>query len=191
LNSRFPRYQQLFEEAELETGIDWRLLAAIAYQESHWDAKAVSPTGVRGLMMLTERTAGMMDVADRHDARESIFGGARYFEGVLRKIPERIPVEDRLWLAVAAYNIGFGHVEDARIITQTQGGNPDDWEAVRERLPLLADEGWYTRVERGFARGSVPVIYVDNIRRYYALLQWMAGTEILSSRPPPQSTREG
>ena len=191
LNSRFPRYQQLFEEAEFETGIDWRLLAAIAYQESHWNDKAVSPTGVRGLMMLTERTAAMMDVADRKDARESIFGGARYFEGVLRKIPERIPADDRLWLAVAAYNIGFGHVEDARILTQTQGGNPDDWEQVRERLPLLADENWYTRVERGFARGSVPVIYVDNVRRYYALLQWMAGTEILTGRRQTQSTSEG
>ena len=133
----------------------------------------------------------MMDVADRKDARESIFGGARYFEGVLRKIPKRIPADDRLWLAVAAYNIGFGHVEDACILTQTQGGNPDDWEQVRERLPLLADENWYTRVERGFARGSVPVIYVDNVRRYYALLQWMAGTEILTGRRQTQSTSEG
>jgi membrane-bound lytic murein transglycosylase F len=191
LNSRFPRYQQHFEEAELETGIDWRLLAAIAYQESHWNEEAVSPTGVRGLMMLTERTATMMDVADRNDARESILGGARYFEGVLRKIPQRIAAEDRLWLAVAAYNIGFGHVEDARIITQTQGGNPDSWQEVRERLPLLADESWYTSVERGFARGSVPVIYVDNVRRYYALLQWMAGTEILTSRRQRPSSSEG
>lgn len=189
LNSRFPRYQQLFEEAALETGIDWRLLAAIAYQESHWDEEAVSPTGVRGLMMLTEHTARMMNVTDRADARESILGGARYFKRVLKKIPERIPEEDRTWLAVAAYNVGFGHVEDARIITEIQGASPDSWDAVRERLPLLADERWYPRVRRGFARGSVPVTYVDNVRRYYALLQWMAGTEILSDRPRPKSHR--
>jgi membrane-bound lytic murein transglycosylase F len=187
LNTRFPQYENLFVEAELETGIDWRLLAAISYQESHWSSDAVSPTGVRGLMMLTEKTAKTVTVRDRRDPRESILGGARYFSLVLEKIPERIPEEDRIWMAVAAYNIGFGHLEDARIITQMQGGNPDNWEEVRERLPLLSDESWYKRVQRGFARGSVPVTYVDNVRRYFGLLQWMAGTEILSERPRPKA----
>jgi membrane-bound lytic murein transglycosylase F len=102
---------------------------------------------------------------------------------VQQKIPERSPAEDRIWMAVAAYNVGFGHLEDARVITQMQCGDTDSWEEVRERLPLLSDERWHKRVERGFARGSVPVTYVDNIRRYYALLQWMAGTEILSDQP--------
>jgi membrane-bound lytic murein transglycosylase F len=86
-----------------------------------------------------------------------------------------------MWLALAAYNIGFGHVEDARIITEMQGGNPDSWDEVRIRLPLLSNEDWHSRVERGFARGAVPVEYVDNVRRYYTLLQWMAGTEILTA----------
>jgi membrane-bound lytic murein transglycosylase F len=171
----------VFEQAERETGIDWRLLAAISYQESHWDSDAVSPTGVRGLMMLTELTADMMDVADRTDPHASILGGARYFRSVLRKIPERIPADDRQWLAVAAYNIGFGHVEDARIITEMQGGDPDSWEEVRARLPLLSNEDWHSRVERGFARGAVPVEYVDNVQRYYTLLRWTAGTQILTA----------
>ena len=140
----------------------------------------MSPTGVRGLMMLTELTAEMMDVADRRDPNASILGGARYFENVLKKIPERIPGDDRMWLALAAYNIGFGHVEDARIITEMQGGNPDSWDEVRIRLPLLSNEDWHTRVERGFARGTEPVVYVDNVRRYYTLLRWTAGTEILA-----------
>ena len=183
LSSRFPQYQATFEQAGRETGIDWRLLAAIAYQESHWDSQAVSPTGVRGLMMLTQRTARMMDVADRRDPHASILGGARYFENVLKKIPERIPDEDRTWLALAAYNIGFGHVEDARIITEMQGGNPDSWDEVRMRLPLLSNEDWHSRVERGFARGGEPVVYVDNVRRYYTLLRWTAGTELLAGAP--------
>jgi membrane-bound lytic murein transglycosylase F len=55
-----------------------------------------------------------------------------------------------MWLALAAYNIGFGHVEDARIITEMQGGNPDSWDEVRMRLPLLSNEDWHSRVERGF-----------------------------------------
>ena len=80
-----------------------------------------------------------------------IKGGARYFRRVLRKIPARIATQDRLWLAIAAYNIGFGHLEDARILTQMQGGNPDEWEQVRERLPLLSEEKWHKRVPRGYA----------------------------------------
>lgn len=182
LDSRFPQLQNVFLQAQIETGVDWKLLAAIAYQESHWNPGAVSPTGVRGVMMLTERTAQMMDVDDRNDARESILGGARYFQRVLKKLPERIPAQDRLWLAVAAYNIGFGHVEDARIITQIKGGNPDRWEDVRANLPLLSDEKWYKRVRRGYARGDVPVIYVDNVRRYLAMLEWMGGIETLSEQ---------
>lgn len=187
LKTRLPQFRGMFERAGRETGIDWRLLAAMSYQESHWDPDAVSPTGVRGLMMLTQQTAGMMGV-NRTDPLESILGGARYFMRVRGKIPERIPEEDRQWLAVAAYNIGFGHVEDARIITEIQGGDVDSWADVRERLPLLANEAWHSRVKRGFARGDVPVQYVENVRRYYALLQWMTDPQILSDDSLPRHT---
>jgi membrane-bound lytic murein transglycosylase F len=181
--TRLPLYRKHFRDAELATGIDWRLLAAMAYQESHWNPDAVSPTGVRGMMMLTERTAEMMQVADRGDARASIIGGARYFARVNRKVPGRIADPDRTWLAVAAYNIGFGHLEDARIITQIQGANPDSWDEVRERLPLLTEEQWFKRVQRGYAPGPQAVRYVDNVRRYYDILMWMDSRETLTSEP--------
>lgn len=171
--SRLPEYKSFFLRAAGETGVDWRLLAAMAYQESHWDPAAVSATGVRGMMMLTQGTARMMGVEDRTDALESIVGGASYLVRVTGKIPSRIAEPDRTWLALAAYNVGFGHLEDARIITEIQGGNPDSWGQVRERLPLLADPAWYERVSRGYARGWEPVRYVDNIRHYYEILQWM------------------
>jgi membrane-bound lytic murein transglycosylase F len=100
-------------------------------------------------------------------------GGARYFERVLRKVPKRIPDPDRSWLAVASYNLGFGHVEDARILTQSQGASPDNWQEVRQRLPLLSDEEWHRRVQRGYAPGQSAVAYVDNVRRYYEILMWM------------------
>jgi membrane-bound lytic murein transglycosylase F len=180
-NTRLPQYREYFHEAELATGVDWRLLAAMAYQESHWNPDAVSPTGVRGMMMLTEHTAAMMNVEDRDDPRGSIVGGARYFTRITRKVPERIAEPDRTWLAVAAYNVGFGHLEDARILTQFQGANPDTWIEVRERLPLLSDEKWYKRVERGYAPGSQAVTYVDNVRRYYEILMWMERRENLTS----------
>ncbi len=184
-NSRLPKYRDDFLAAEHATGIDWRLLAAMAYQESHWNPAAVSPTGVRGIMMLTEHTADMLDIDDRNDARASIMGGARYFARVQRKVPARIPEPDRSWLAVAAYNLGYGHVEDARILTQTQGANPDSWEQVRERLPLLTDEQWYRRVQRGYAPGGQAVTYVDNIRRYYEILMWMESRETLTQQTAP------
>jgi membrane-bound lytic murein transglycosylase F len=183
LQSRLPSYRHLFEEAELETGIDWRLLAAISYQESHWNPKAVSPTGVRGLMMLTQHTADMMGVEDRDEPRDSVMGGAHYFAKVIGKIPERIPETDRTWLAVAAYNLGFGHVEDSRIITQIRGGDADNWDDVSASLPLLADEKWHKRVQRGYARGSVAVQYVANVRLYFEMLQWMVAREFLSDEP--------
>lgn len=171
--SRLPEYRAFFIRAAGESDVDWRLLAAMAYQESHWNPDAVSSTGVRGMMMLTRGTAQMMGVEDRTDAQESILGGASYLIRVTEKIPSRIAEPDRIWLALAAYNVGFGHLEDARIITEIQGGDPDSWEQVRERLPLLADPDWYQRVSYGYARGWEPVRYVDNIRRYYEILQWM------------------
>ena len=149
----------------------------MAYQESHWDADAVSPTGVKGVMMLTTKTAGMLGVDDRTDPEQSIHGGAEYFVRVTKKVPDRIGEPDRTWFALAAYNVGYGHLEDARIITEIQGGNPDAWSEVRERLPLLAEQKWFERVARGYARGYEPMTYVDNVRRYYDILRWMTADE--------------
>ncbi len=175
--SRLPEYKAYFLAASERTDVDWRLLAAMAYQESHWNAAAVSPTGVKGIMMLTTRTAGMLGIEDRTDPEQSIRGGAEYFVRVTKKVPERIGEPDRTWLAIAAYNVGFGHLEDARIITEIQGGDPDSWQEVRERLPLLSEPKWFERVPRGYARGHEPMIYVDNVRRYYDILRWMTADD--------------
>jgi peptidoglycan lytic transglycosylase F len=192
VDTRLPRYRDFFVEAEHSTGIDWRLLAAIAYQESHWDPRATSPTGVRGMMMLTEHTAETMEVDNRLDPRSSILGGAHYFLRTRRKVPERIAEPDRSWLTVAAYNLGYGHVEDARILTQRQGGDPDRWDEVRQRLPLLSDREWYERLQRGFAPGQIAVDYVDNIRRYYEILMWLDSRETLTTQEfPPSPTPTG
>lgn len=171
---RLPQYRHWFREAATEVGVDWRLLAAIGYQESHWDPLAKSYTGVRGLMMLTEETARALKVADRLDPRASIFGGARYFVWVRNQIPKRILEPDRTWFTLAAYNVGVGHLEDARILTQMHGKNPDTWSDVREHLPLLTQSKWYKRVKRGYARGWEPVRFVDNIRGYMDILDWVA-----------------
>jgi membrane-bound lytic murein transglycosylase F len=170
IEQRLPRYREVFEEAGDASGIDWRLLAAMGYQESHWNADAVSPTGVRGIMMLTRATASEVGVKNRTDPTESILGGARYFAAIKARLPERITEPDRTWLALAAYNVGLGHLEDARVITQRRGGNPDKWLDVKASLPLLTQEKWYTQTRNGYARGREPVRYVDNVRTYYDIL---------------------
>ncbi len=187
VSERLPTYRSEFQAAAGRMGFDWRLLAALAYQESHWNPVAVSPTGVRGMMMLTRKTASMMGVADRVDPRQSILGGAAYLAHVRAKLPTRIPEPHRTWLAVAAYNIGFGHLEDARIITQAQGGNPDNWSDVRERLPLLSEPQWYERARRGYARGAVAALYAENVRRYFEILSWLTADELFTEeeRPTP------
>lgn len=172
LVQRLPPLISLFKEAAEQNDMDWQLLAAIGYQESHWNPKAVSPTGVRGLMMLTSATAKQMGIDDRTDTAQSISGGARYLRRVERKLPERIQEPDRTWMALAGYNVGFGHLEDARILTQRNGGDPDKWSDVKQHLPLLSQKKYYKSLKHGFARGKEPVHYVDNIRSYYDLLVW-------------------
>ncbi len=176
VRDRLPQFRAHFEQASQLTGIDWRLLAAIGYQESHWRAEAVSPTGVRGIMMLTQSTAQQMGISDRNDPQQSIDGGARYLRVVEKKIPERIQEPNRLWLTLAGYNVGFGHLEDARILTERDGASPDLWFEVKQRLPLLADKAHYQTVKYGFARGQEAVDYVDKIRNYYDLLVWFTTT---------------
>jgi len=169
---RLPKYQSYFEAAAKLSGYDWRLLAAIGYQESHWNPKATSPTGVRGIMMLTRATAKQLGIKNRLSPEKSILGGARYLKKVEKKIPKRIPPPDRTWMALAAYNVGFGHLEDARILTERKGKNPDKWTDVKKNLPELSKPKVYKTLKHGYARGQEPVNYVDNIRNFYDLLLW-------------------
>ena len=168
INNKLPKYQDVFEKYGED--IDWRLLAAISYQESHWNPRARSYTGVRGMMMLTLPTARQMGIKSRLDVEQSVRGGAKYFKRMIDKMPARIASPDRTWFALASYNIGFGHLNDARIITQRQGGDPDRWFDVKLRLPLLKQKKYYKKTKYGYARGDEPIRYVENIRRYYQTL---------------------
>jgi membrane-bound lytic murein transglycosylase F len=193
LAARLPQYRAWFEEASQQTGVDWRLLAAIGYQESKWDPEAQSAAGASGVMMLTSNTADALGVDDRSDAHESILAGARYFQEVRDKMPAHIPEPDRTWLAIAAYNVGYGHVEDARRLAQMRGKNPDSWQDVREQLPLLSDDTWLDRLKHGFARGAEPAQFVDRIQRFLKLLEWQPGNtaKVQSTVVNPDATWVG
>ncbi|GAA5194810.1 membrane-bound lytic murein transglycosylase MltF [Ferrimonas gelatinilytica] len=166
-----PRYQPLFER--YAGTLDWRKLAAVSYQESHWDPHARSPTGVRGLMMLTQSTAKRMGVQNRLDPEQSIRGGSAYLQQLITRLPTGISDDEAIWFALAAYNVGLGHLEDARVITQRQGFDPNSWRDVKRHLPLLRQRKFYERSRYGYARGDEAAHYVSNIRRYYETLQWL------------------
>lgn len=174
INTRLPKHEKLFKEVAKTYNVDWHLLAAIAYQESHWNAKAKSPTGVRGLMMLTLPTAKEMEVSDRLDPRQSLEGGVKYFLKTKSRIPKDITDPDRTLLALAAYNVGMGHLEDARVLTDRDNKNPDLWKDVKNYLPLLQQKKYFSTVRHGYARGHEPVAYVQNILRYKAMLEWLS-----------------
>ncbi len=171
VEKKLPKYRPIFEKYSQD--IDWRLLAAISYQESHWEPHARSHTGVRGMMMLTLPTAKQMGIKSRLDAEQSIRGGAKYFKQMFERMPDRVPHPDRLWFALASYNVGLGHLNDARKITKQQGGDPDRWVEVKDRLPLLKQKKFYKKTKYGYARGDEPIHYVENIRRYYDTLTWI------------------
>jgi len=173
IDERLPEFEELFKTTAAGYDLDWALLAAMSYQESHWQPSARSPTGVRGLMMLTQDTAQYLGVADRVDPGQSVDGGARYFKYLLNKIPERIPYPDNIWFALAAYNLGLQHLEHVRVITQKNGANPDSWNDVMKSLIKLSNENWQPSLQNEPVRWNEPVRYVGNIRKYRDILRWL------------------
>ncbi len=188
-NSVLPRYRHLFEEAASLTGIEWQLLAAMAYRESHWNPLATSYTKVRGMMMLTEDTADRMKVSNRLDARESIMAGARYLQLLKEQLPLRIDEPDRTWFALAAYNQGMGHLEDARILAQRHSLNADSWVDVQQVMPKLHNPVIAKTLKHGYARGGEAVVFVETVRLYHDMLKRISRDEYKQLLPPDYQIR--
>jgi len=183
VDDRLDRWRGYFKTAASEYALDWRLLAAIGYQESHWDKDAVSPTTVRGIMMLTKAAAEEVDVSNRRDPQQSIDGGAQYFVQMYERLPDAIKAPDRTWFALAAYNIGYGHVMDARRLLSARGRDPNLWVNLRDALPWLTQERYLSETKYGYARGLEAAAYVGNIRAYYDILVWMTDTPNKNTKP--------
>ena len=170
ITKTLPKYQKWFKQAARKYKLDWVLLAAQSYQESHWNPRAKSPTGVRGMMMLTQPTARELGVKSRLNAKENIFAGAQYLSQLRQRLPKHIKEPERTWMALAAYNLGYGHLRDARELMKRLGKNPDKWVDLEATLPLLSQKKYYTRTNHGYARGSEAVHYVSQIRDYRDIL---------------------
>ena len=167
---RLPDLESDFRKAGREHELPWQLIAAVSYQESHWDNEAVSFTGVRGLMQLTQSTADHLGVEDRTDALQSIWGGSKYLRYLMDKMPRSLNDKDRMALTLAAYNIGFGHLRDAQKIALSQGKNPNSWRHLRKILPLLEDPRYESKLEFGLARGNETVGFVERVAGFYNLM---------------------
>ena len=170
IKTRLPKYEAKFKKVAEQYQIPWTLLAAQSYQESGWNARARSHTGVRGLMMLTQTTAKAMGIKKRIDPLQSIKGGAKYLDHMLTRVPEDVVAGDRIWFALAAYNVGFAHLLDARKLARELGKSPSTWNDMREVLPLLSQKKYYKKLKYGYARGAEPVKYIDRIRYYQDVL---------------------
>lgn len=167
---RLPKYRDHFIAAAKKHNLDWKLVAAQSYQESHWNPRARSFTGVRGMMMLTLDTARYLGIKNRLDPKQSIYGGTRFLAKLYHRIEEDIPDPDRTFMALAAYNVGWGHLEDARKLAASLGKQPNNWSDIRKTLPLLRLKKYYRKLPHGYARGAEPVRYVDRIRTYHKIL---------------------
>lgn len=172
LESRLPRYEPIFMDAAAQYNLDWRLLAAMGYQESKWRADAVSGQQAQGIMQIVPRTARSLDLQNPFDAVANIHAGARYIAQLRDQMDDQTPEPDRTYLALAAYNIGIGHLGDALMLTEQQGGNRHQWPDVRQRLPMMMNPEIYQELTYGYARGTETFNYVENIRAFHDLMVW-------------------
>ena len=170
IEEKYPKYKRQFEKAAKQYNLDKLLLAAHSYQESHWNPRAKSPTGVRGIMMLTLPTAKSLGVKSRLNPDENIMAGAKHFSNLLKTFNKEVKKPDRTWLALAAYNVGRGHLHDAQELARRMNKNPHLWSDLKKVLPLLSNKKYYKTLKYGYARGREPVKYVQRIRNYRDIL---------------------
>ncbi len=170
IDAKYPKFRDSFKAAAETYDLPPLLLAAQGYQESHWDPNARSPTGVRGIMMLTRSTAREMGVSNRLDPQQSIMGGAKYLAKMKKRFVDEVTEPDRTYLALAAYNVGRAHMHDAQVLARRLDLSPHEWRDIKQVLPLLAQKRYYKTLKYGYARGREPVRYVQRIREYRHVL---------------------
>ncbi len=170
LQSRLPRFIAIIKEAASKYGFDWCVIAALIYQESHFEEWAKSPAGAYGLMQLTQRTAESYEVKDLYDPKQNIHSGVRYLKKLYDLFQESEGA-DRLFIAFAAYNTGQGHIRDAQRLAKKLNLDPNKWASLTKTLPLLREWEYFKDARYGYCRGNEPIQYVRQIMIYYDILR--------------------
>ncbi|KFA90430.1 transporter substrate-binding domain-containing protein [Archangium violaceum] len=167
-SGRLSPYDTLIRKYSTTYGFDWRLMAAQAWRESHFDPKAKSWVGAQGLFQVMPTTGSSMGFTELEDPEQGTHAGVRYMHQMLGRLAPTIPFKHRLRFALAAYNVGLGHVLDARRLAAEQGLDPDKWFGHVEKAMLLLEKPeHYRRARHGYCRGSEPVRYVSDIQARY------------------------
>lgn len=168
VSGRISPYDELFRLYSERYGLDWRLMAAQAYQESRFDPDAESWAGAQGLFQLMPSTAVELGFENLRDPETGIRAGIEYMNLLLERLDPHIPLKHRLRFALAAYNAGWGHLQDARRLAEQKGWDADKWFGHTERAMLLLRQPQYYRHARhGYVRGFEPVNYVSEIQNLY------------------------
>jgi membrane-bound lytic murein transglycosylase F len=161
-------YDRHFKQYARRYGFDWRLMAAQAYQESRFDPKAKSWVGARGLFQVMPSTGRELGFANLEDPEAGTHAGILYMHRLVRRIDPRIPFKQRVRFALAAYNVGLGHVLDAQRLAGELGLDPHRWFGhVEKAMLLLAEPRHHSRSRHGYCRGEEPVRYVSEIQNRY------------------------
>lgn len=171
LTTRLPKYRQTIVDESTKYGFDWKLVAAVVYQESHFDPNAKSFTNVRGLMQVTTATAREMGITDRLDPTQSIRAGIKYLDKMVRKFDYIEDEYEQLLFGLASYNVGYGHVLDAIALAESKALDGTKWQNLKTTLPLLSKSKYHKATKYGYARGWEPVQYVKRILTYYDILK--------------------
>ena len=169
LIERYPKYDQMFQEASEETMIDKNLLAAISFQESQWDPRAQSNMGVRGMMMVTLETAALVGVEKRLNPEQNIKGGAKYFAMLKEKNIVGETEADQLSTVLASYNLGPTNIN--KIASQINSDvQTVSWTEIREKLKVIKGSELNLVDRESYSRGQQAIDYVDRVKSYYQLL---------------------
>ncbi|MBM4279369.1 MAG: hypothetical protein FJ137_00940, partial [Deltaproteobacteria bacterium] len=183
------RWDPLIRRRAAEAGLDWRLLAAQAFQESRFDPDAKSAVGAQGLFQVMPATGRELGFTNLRDPEQGVAAGAKYMAWLLEHFDPAIPFKHRVRFALAAYNAGKGHVDDARLLARQMGLDPNRWFQHVERAMLrLADPRVARAARHGYCRGSEPVAYVSQITtRYenYTTLVDLTPAAVMTTAPPP------
>ena len=171
LESRLPKYKSIIQREAKKHGFDWHMIAAVVYQESHFNPKARSYTGVRGLMQVTQSTAKEMGIKNRLSPEQSVKAGVGYLAKLYDRFDEIENQDERLLFALASYNLGYGHIRDAQGICRQKGWNPHKWGVLKKALPLLRIKKYYRNTKYGYARGTEPVRYIQRILSYFDIIR--------------------
>ena len=171
MTTKLPIYEDQFKEAADMYNLDWKLLAAISYQESRWNNNAISPTGVKGLMMLTKRTADMLGV-NRLNPTESILGASKYITQLSKKYI-KYNKDTMMSMTLGAYNVGPGHVNDIIKLAMKDNANIENWLTLKKYLLKLHKKQFYKNMKYGYARGWEAVQYIENDKQYYDIISFL------------------